>query len=67
MRATSFFNVGAADRALRALLGIALLSIVFVGPQSPWGYLGLVPLFTASIGWCPLYSLFGINTQRAAT
>jgi hypothetical protein len=66
MSARTFLNVGSWDRALRALLGIALLSVVFVGPLSPWGYLGLIPLFTASIGWCPLYSLAGISTEKAA-
>ena len=67
MSARTFLNVGSWDRALRALLGIALLSLVFVGPQSPWGYLGLVPLFTASLGWCPLYSIVGMSTEKAAT
>ena len=62
MPAKTFFNVGSVDRVLRALLGVAVLSLAFVGPQSPWGYLGLVPLLTAAIGWCPLYSLLGINT-----
>ncbi|MBX3133553.1 MAG: DUF2892 domain-containing protein [Gemmatimonadaceae bacterium] len=55
-------NAGTADRALRALLGIGLISIVFVGPQTPWGWLGLIPLATAAMGFCPLYSLLGINT-----
>jgi hypothetical protein len=62
MPAKTFFNVGSVDRVLRATLGLAVLSLAFVGPQTPWGYLGLIPLFTATIGWCPLYSLFGINT-----
>lgn len=55
-------NEGSLDRAVRALLGIGLISIVFVGPQTPWGWLGLIPLATALMGWCPLYSVLGINT-----
>lgn len=58
-------NVGTADRALRAIAGIVLLSLVFVGPQTPWGWLGLVPLGTALIGWCPAYKLFGLTTCSA--
>lgn len=55
-------NVGTADRMLRIILGIGLLSLVFVGPQTPWGWLGLVPLFTGLMRTCPLYSVFGFNT-----
>lgn len=62
MSARTFFNVGSADRVLRAAPGLAVLSLAFVGPETPWGYLGLVPLFTAAMGGCPLYSVFGINT-----
>lgn len=55
-------NAGTLDRGLRAILGLGLIAIVFVGPQTPWGWLGLIPLGTALIGWCPLYALLGINT-----
>lgn len=55
-------NEGTLDRGLRAVVGIALLTLVFVGPKTPWGWLGLVPLSTSLMGWCPLYSLLGINT-----
>lgn len=55
-------NEGAVDRALRVVLGIALLSLAFVGPKTPWGYLGLVPLITALLGSCPVYTVFGIST-----
>lgn len=57
-------NVGAVDRILRAVLGIVVLSLVFVGPQSLWGLLGLVPLGTALIGWCPPYAILGLNTCK---
>lgn len=50
------------ERALRIALGIALIAIAFVGPKTPWGFLGLVPLLTGAIGSCPLYTLFGFST-----
>jgi hypothetical protein len=55
-------NVGNIDRAIRAIVGIGLISLVFIGPQTVWGWIGLIPLATAIIGWCPPYSLLGINT-----
>jgi hypothetical protein len=55
-------NVGAADRIVRIIAGLAILSLAFVGPHTPWGYLGLIPLVTGLIGWCPAYRLFGIST-----
>ncbi len=55
-------NEGTIDRALRVLLGLGLLSLVFIGPQTAWGWVGLVPLVTGMIGSCPVYSIFGINT-----
>lgn len=55
-------NVGTADRMLRIILGIGLLSLVFIGPQTPWGWLGLVPLFTGLMRTCPLYSVLGWNS-----
>lgn len=55
-------NVGSADRLLRIILGIGLLSLVFIGPHTPWGWLGLVPLLTGLMRTCPLYSVFGLNT-----
>lgn len=50
------------DRIIRIVIGIGLLSIVFVGPQTPLGYIGIVPLMTGLMGWCPMYHLFGIST-----
>ncbi|HYD67183.1 DUF2892 domain-containing protein [Azospirillum sp.] len=55
-------NVGSVDRALRAIVGIILIALVFVGPQTPWGWVGLVPLLTALIGFCPAYLPLGIKT-----
>lgn len=58
-------NMGGIDRVARIVGGLVLLSLVFVGPQTPWGWIGLVPLVTALIGWCPAYSLFGFKTCKA--
>ena len=57
-------NVGSLDRALRVVAGLVLLSLTVIGPQTPWGLIGIVPLLTALIGWCPAYTLFGIRTCK---
>ncbi len=55
-------NEGVADRVIRVVIGAILLSLVFIGPQTAWGWIGLVPLITGLIGFCPLYKLLGFNT-----
>lgn len=55
-------NVGTIDRAIRIILGLFLLAITMVGPQTPWGYIGIIPLLTGIFRTCPLYSLIGVNT-----
>lgn len=55
-------NVGSIDRTVRVVAGLGLISLVFVGPQTPWGWIGLLPILTAFLGWCPGYSLLGVNT-----
>jgi len=55
-------NEGTADRALRIAVGIGALSLVFVGPQTLWGLVGLVPITTGLLGSCPVYTLLGIST-----
>ena len=59
-------NEHAIDRAIRIVLGIALLSLVFVGPKSAFGWIGILPLVTGLVGICPLYSLLGWSTLRKA-
>jgi hypothetical protein len=58
-------NEGNVDRAVRVVLGLALLSLVFVGPQTLFGLVGLVPLVTGLVGYCPLYQLVGLSTCPA--
>ena len=55
-------NMGTIDRAIRLVVGVGLLSLAFFGPQSAWGYIGIIPVATALIGYCPAYRLFGIRT-----
>jgi len=50
------------ERGLRVVAGLGLLAIAFVGPKTPWGFLGIIPLATGLIGSCPLYTLMGIST-----
>ncbi len=61
-------NVGTADRVIRVLVGLALLSLVFALDDNLrwWGLVGLQPLATGLLGWCPLYIPFGIDTSRRA-
>lgn len=59
-------NVHPIERAIRVVAGLAIISLVFVGPQSNWGWLGLIPVATGLMGWCPPYSLLGINTCKKA-
>jgi hypothetical protein len=58
-------NVGGIDKIVRVVVGLALIAMVFVGPETPWGWIGIVPLATAAMSWCPLYTLLGIRTCRA--
>lgn len=55
-------NMGMVDRGLRALVGVALIALAATGTIGLWGWLGVVPLATAAIGWCPAYAPFGIST-----
>ena len=55
-------NLGTIDRILRLLVGLVLIALVFTGPQINWGWIGLIPLATALVGNCPVYSLLGFST-----
>lgn len=55
-------NEGTTDRIIRVVIGIAILSLTITGPQSMWGLVGLVPLITGLVGFCPLYKILGLNT-----
>jgi len=55
-------NEGAVDRVVRVVIGVVLLALVFVGPRTPLGWLGLIPLATGLIGSCPAYGCLGMRT-----
>ncbi len=55
-------NEGTVDRVLRIVAGLALIGLAATGTVGAWGYLGVVPLLTGAIGWCPLYTVLGIKT-----
>jgi hypothetical protein len=57
-------NVGSTERFIRIIAGAGILALAFIGPQTPWGYLGVVPLLTGLIGWCPPYAILGISTCK---
>lgn len=50
------------ERVLRVLVGLGVISLAFVGPKTPWAWLGVIPVLTGATGLCPLYTLLGIST-----
>ena len=57
-------NVGGIDRVLRIAIGVVLIGLAFTGTIGWWGWLGVVPLATGLIGWCPPYAMLGFNTCK---
>lgn len=55
-------NEGSIDRALRIIAGLALIALAATGTVGAWGWIGIVPLATGLLGWCPAYTLLGLNT-----
>lgn len=55
-------NIHNVERVIRIVLGVGLISMAFVGPANSWFLLGVIPLITGLVGWCPPYAIFGINT-----
>jgi hypothetical protein len=55
-------NVGGIDRGIRIALGLALIAAAATGTVGLWGYIGVVPLLTGLMGWCPPYAMLGFNT-----
>lgn len=58
-------NIGNLDKVVRVLVGLVLIALVFVGPQTPWGWIGVPVIAIALFGWCPLYSVLGVKTCKA--
>ncbi|MBI3779207.1 MAG: DUF2892 domain-containing protein [Gammaproteobacteria bacterium] len=59
-------NIGSVDKAIRIVVGIALLSLLFLleGDARWWGLIGIGPILTVVLGWCPAYTLIGVNTGK---
>ena len=57
-------NVGGIDRVIRIVVGLVLISLVFIGPKTQWGWIGLIPLATALVNFCPLYPLIGFSSRK---
>jgi hypothetical protein len=55
-------NVGGIDRVLRIVIGLALITLTLTGTIGVWGWIGLVPLATAAMGFCPLYTVLGFSS-----
>lgn len=55
-------NIGSIDKVLRLLIGIIGISLVFFGPHTLWGWLGIIPLLTGAVNFCPLYRIIGLST-----
>jgi hypothetical protein len=55
-------NVGGIDRVLRIVVGLALIALTLTGAIGAWGWIGLVPLATAAMGFCPLYTVLGFSS-----
>lgn len=60
-------NIGQIERVIRVIAGAGITSLVFWGPQTPWALLGLVPMLTGLVGWCPPYAMCGISTCKVKT
>ena len=58
-------NIGGIERIIRVVAGLGILSLAFIGPETKWGYLGLIPIVTGLISWCPPYQLLGISTCKS--
>lgn len=55
-------NIHNVERIARVVVGLGLTSMAFIGPANPWFYLGLIPVATGLLGWCPPYAMLGIST-----
>jgi len=58
-------NVGSVDKVIRLIIGAGLISLVFIGPQTLWGWIGIIPIATAFISFCPLYKVIGISSVKS--
>jgi len=57
-------NIHNIERIVRIIIGLVILFLVFIGPKSLWGLIGIMPIFTGVTGWCPPYQVLGISTCK---
>ena len=57
-------NVGGFDRILRVVVGVVLVALAATGTVGAWGFIGIVPILTGAIGWCPAYLPFGFSSCK---
>ena len=57
-------NVGGIDKTIRIILGLVLIALVFVGPKTAWGWIGLLLLLTGIFNFCPVYPIFKFSTAK---
>lgn len=57
-------NINSIDQVVRIVAGAVLIGLVFVGPQTPWGWVGLVLIATGFMNFCPIYKILGISTRK---
>lgn len=55
-------NLHKYDRSIRIIIGVVLVTLAFIGPQNPWFLIGLIPLITGALGFCPLYKIFHLSS-----
>jgi hypothetical protein len=59
-------NLHPVERIVRVVSGLVVTSLAFWGPASPWAFLGLIPVITGFLGWCPPYAILGFSTCSTA-
>lgn len=60
-------NVGTPDRAIRVVVGLGLVALAATGTVGVWGWIGVVPVVTGALGFCPAYTLLGLNTCKTSS
>ena len=60
-------NEGDLDRGIRIIVGLALIGLTLAGTIGVWGWIGVLPLVTGLVGWCPGYSLLGISSRKTGS
>jgi len=58
-------NIGGIERIIRTVAGLGIVSLAFIGAQTAWAYLGIIPLITGLTGYCPPYAMLGIKTCKS--